>query len=118
MGKDIFQLEMIIDYCEEIENVINRFGDDEEHFLEDRHYRDLCAFYIGQIGENVKALSERSTEKYANIRWRGIRETRDDIAHRYHKVNEDQIWYSITKEIPVLKEACTEILKDIRSGRK
>jgi len=115
MGKDIFQLERILEYCEEIENVIDRFGDDINDFLEDRHYRDLCAFYISQIGENVKALSESSTKKYTNIRWRGMRETRDDIVHSYHMVNEDQVWYSITKEIPVLRETCIKLLKDIRS---
>ena len=117
MGKDIFQLEAIIDYCEEIENVIDRFGGEMSDFLEDRHYRDLCAFYISQIGESVKALSESSTERYTNIRWRGIRETRDEIVHKYHKVNEDQIWYSITKEIPILKETCTELLRSIRTGK-
>jgi len=115
MGKDIFPLRNIISYCEDIEDVIDRFGD-EEDFIEDKHYRDLCSFYINQIGENIKALSEGSTEKYSKIRWRGFRETRDDIAHKYHKVDVEKIWYTITEEIPALKEACEELLREIRSS--
>jgi len=51
MGKDIFPLKNIIGYCEDIKDAIDRFGG-EEDFAEDRHYRDLCSFYISQIGEN------------------------------------------------------------------
>ena len=114
MGKDIFALKNIISYCEDIEDTIERFGD-EESFIEDKHYRDLCSFYMIQIGENIKALSEKTREDHPGIRWRGFRETRDDIAHKYHKVDIEKIWFTVAEEIPALKEKCEEILREIRS---
>ena len=114
MGKDIFPLKNIIGYCEDIKDAIDRFGG-EEDFAEDRHYRDLCSFYISQIGENIKHLSKRSKDKYPEIKWDVIREARDDVAHVYHTIDFDLIWFTITEEIPILKETCEKILKDLRS---
>jgi len=44
-----------------------------------------------------------------------IREARDDVAHVYHTIDFDLIWFTITEEIPILKETCEKILKDLRS---
>jgi len=53
------------------------------------------------------------TDRYSDIGWREIRETRDDIAHRYHKLDIERVWFSITEEIPTLKETCERILREL-----
>jgi len=118
MGKDIFQLEMIVQYCKDIEDAIERFGNDIEDYIEDKHYQNLCSFYINQIGENIKNVSARSKERYSEILWTEISKVRDDIAHKYHKVDSERIWYMISEEIPKLKETCEKILEEIRTPKK
>ena len=57
-------------------------------------------------------------KKYSEIDWEEIRETRNDIAHTYHLVDPEKTWFSITEEIPVLKETCERILCELRSPKK
>jgi len=56
---------------DKIKYAIDRFGDEEEDFISDAHYHDVCSFYISQIGENIKSLSPELKEKYPEIHWRG-----------------------------------------------
>ncbi|MCL2143490.1 MAG: DUF86 domain-containing protein [Methanomassiliicoccaceae archaeon] len=76
-------------------------------------FQESCSFCLLQIGGVVKYLSEGLTEKYPQIRWRGISGMRNIIAHGYENINLNALWFSITEDIPVLKAACKKILKDI-----
>ncbi|MCL2296554.1 MAG: DUF86 domain-containing protein [Methanomassiliicoccaceae archaeon] len=116
MGKDAFQIKSIIIYCDMIEDAMNTFGNDIEDFMENVHYHNVCSFYISQIGEAIKPLSKELTEKYPEIKWREIRETRDDIAHIYHKIDMETIWVSITEDIPLLKKTCKRILCELEKS--
>ena len=51
-AKDCQRLRRIIDYCEKIKIAAKVFNDDYETFADDRNYqaRDVCSFYILQIG--------------------------------------------------------------------
>ena len=66
-----------------------------------------------QIGENSKFISAKIIDKHSEIEWKEISGMRNFIAHEYHRIDCEKIWFSITEEIPVLKEACEKILKEI-----
>lgn len=50
----------ILEYCKKIKLVAAVFAGDYEKFLDEKNYpaRDLCSFYILQIGELVNGLSD------------------------------------------------------------
>jgi len=92
---------------------MNDYRKDAEDFLDNPRYQDLCCFYTQQIGENTKGLSKEITKKYPEIKWEDMRETRNDIAHLYEWIDLEMIWGAITEDVPILKETCKKILKEL-----
>jgi uncharacterized protein with HEPN domain len=113
MNNDALIIETIMEYCEKIQNAMDRFGGDEEDFVDDPDYQQSCSFCISQIGELVKRLSPEITKKYTEMPWADIAGMRDFVNHQYHNINLYKIWTTINVEIPALKETCTKILKGL-----
>jgi len=80
--------------------------------MQDRHYHDLCSFYLTQIGENIKNISKGLVQKYPAIHWKGLIGMRNILSHAYHNADFETVWVTITNELPLLKETCEEILKE------
>ena len=53
MKRDIDTLRLIVEFCDEIANDIQRFGTDIEDFLDDKAYQRSTTFSIEHIGESV-----------------------------------------------------------------
>ena len=53
MKRDIDTLRLIVQFCDEIANDIQRFGTDIEDFLDDKAYQRSTSFSIEHIGELV-----------------------------------------------------------------
>ena len=70
LNRDHSILEHIISYCDQIEQTIDRFGNDYAVFQADPIYRNAVALCILQIGELVGKLSEEFRNKYPSIPWR------------------------------------------------
>ena len=107
------RIRTIIMYCENIEDNINRFGNNMEDFLDDPAYQQSCSFCVTQIGENIKPIISELNGKCKEIQWKDIAGMRDVISHGYHNIDLDRIWIFITEEVPVLKETCKRILYDL-----
>ena len=89
MRPDSETLGIIIGYCDEIAEDMQRFGTDEEDFLGDKAYQKCIAFTVLQIGEQVKRLSKGLTSTYSDVEWSDIARMRDFSAralyhHRHH----------------------------------
>jgi len=108
-------LKIIIKYCSNIENAVNRFGDDQKKFLSDVDYQHTCSFSISQIGEYVKRLSKEIKEKTPETMWRNIAGMRDVITHAYEGINLNILWKTVKEKIPALKETCTIILHELEN---
>ena len=89
--KDINRLNTVLKYCGKIETVMNEYGRDLEDFLENPIYQDLCSFYVQQIGENTRNLSDEMIKKHPEIKWDDMRETRNEIAHIYEWIDLEMI---------------------------
>ena len=112
MVSETARISAIIRYCERVEEAIERFGKDIEDFLDDAHYQTSCSFCIDQIGENIKNLSEELKSKHPEIGWKDLAGMRDVIAHGYHRIDLEEVWITMTEELPILKEVCKRILNE------
>ena len=61
--KDKRWVKAIIDYCNRIEDYLNRFDDDKEIYLSDSLYKDACALVIIQMGDFANRFSDEFREE-------------------------------------------------------
>lgn len=104
-------LEHILDYCEDIEQSIARFGNDLSVFRADNAYHDLVCFYLLQIGELAGRLSpELRSVSPPNMDWSQMKGMRNIVAHHYGSIRLDIVWKTASSDVPVLKAFCAEQL--------
>lgn len=105
-------LEHIISYCDQIQQTVERFGDDYALFESDPIYRNAAALCILQIGELVGKLTDDFREQHPAVPWRQIKAMRNIVAHSYGSVDPETTWEIITSDIPYLKRYCQVILEN------
>ena len=108
--KDVFLLEIIIEFCDKILAVVKDLNENQATFLEDYRAQDLCCFYILQIGENVSHLSSTFTNAHPEIAWHKISGFRNTVAHEYGNVEPEIVWKTITTDIPELRNFCVKLI--------
>ncbi|GCC10853.1 hypothetical protein IPdc08_00891 [archaeon] len=64
------------------------------------------------IGEAVKNISEEMKQDYPEIPWKNIAGMRDKLIHGYFGVDEERVWEVTQKDLLLLKEQISEILKE------
>lgn len=106
--RDKDNLAAILDYCDRISSIIERFGNSFEIYKTDADYRDAVLMNVFQIGEASNRLSDECKEIFNSIPWHEIYGTRNVIAHGYVKVNNEIIWDIIERDIPLLKKEIAE----------
>ena len=75
-----------------------------EKMLEDTDYQDLFSFWILQIGENAKNISDDFRKQHTTILWKEIAGMRDIAAHGYESFDLPTLWNVVDKEILPLHE--------------
>ena len=105
-------LEHIISYCDQIQQTVERFGDDYALFESDPIYRNAAALCILQIGELVGKLTDDFREQHPAVPWRQIKAMRNIVAHSYGSVDPETTWEIIASDIPDLKRYCQVILEN------
>ena len=93
-------------YCNEIDEAIQHFGDDEETFMSDAVFRNAVSMPIQQIGELAKHLSDEFVETYPEIPWKQIKGMRTWFAHQYLNMDKEIIWDVLHSGIPQLSVFC------------
>ena len=100
--RDIQRIEHILDYCDDIENAVQRFGKDFDCFRTDKAYHDLICFYLLQIGEMAGQLSTDFQAKTSDVMdWGLMKGMRNVVAHHYGVIRLDIVWNTIIEDIPV-----------------
>lgn len=85
--KDIQLLMSILQRQNDIKEVIKRFGCTPNNLEQDKMAFDLCAFYMAQIGEASKMLTDDSQNALPCINFGVLKTFRNMIDHTYEKVN-------------------------------
>lgn len=104
--RDLGILRHILNYCEQIEETVERFGTDCDIFLQDSVYHNAVSLCILQIEELAGNLTEEFRASHPGIPWREIKLMRNIVAHRYGTVDHAITWDVVVNDIPVLKEYC------------
>lgn len=110
LDRNISIVEHIIDYCDQIDETIRRFGNCYGIFSKDVIYRNAAALCILQIGELSGKLTEEFRAAHPGAPWRQIRGMRNIVAHSYGTVDPEVTWEILTEDIPRLREYCRRII--------
>jgi len=102
----------IVKWCRKLE-AIGSDAQTYENFISRKNYRlvELSAFYIGQIGEHVRNLSDEMKAELSDIPWRQIIAMRNILVHDYYSCDPKIIWEVITEQAPALAQQCLEVLR-------
>ena len=110
--RDRIILQKIITYCQRIADNLDRYDHDFSAFESDYLFQDACCMCVVQIGELVSQLSEEIKQQNSRIPWRIIKDTRNFYVHAYGAIDIPSVWDTLSNDIPALKTAYTNILKN------
>ena len=105
-------LEKIAAYCGRIRENLDRYENSYAAFQTDNLFQDAGCMCIIQIGELTGQLSEEIRAAHPEIPWRVIKDTRNFYVHAYGSVDLPSVWETLQSDIPQLKNACEEMLKE------
>lgn len=88
-----------------------------DNFVEDEDAQDAIISRIAAIGENLKRITERSSQEdkfglineFPKIRWTDLKSMRNFIAHNYAETNLYYVWDAVNSEVPKIKEMVKNI---------
>lgn len=106
---DLQRIEHILDYCEDIEGTLLRFGSDYQTFLNDRDFYNSISMSLLQISELANGLSKEFLEAIPDIPWKNIKGMRDHFAHGYGEMDSEIIFNTAVHDIPLLAQKLQEL---------
>ena len=74
----------------------------KSEFLEDGKTQSAVLHQLAIIGEAVKRLSTDFRQGHADMPWREMAGMRDLLIHHYDHVDLDEIWKTISDDVPSL----------------
>ncbi|MCL2544599.1 MAG: DUF86 domain-containing protein [Clostridia bacterium] len=83
---------------------------DRDTFLVDERTKRAVCMTLINIGEMVKLLSEQAKETDTTIPWRQAAGLRDVTAHGYQTLRMEDIWETVTTDIPLLQKQISKLL--------
>ncbi len=101
----------ILNYCQDINETVERFGDSLEVFTKDKDFQKSICFSIAQIGELTTRFSDdykMNTQK--DVDWRGAKGLRNIVVHNYGAISFEVIWDIVKNEIPEIQLFCEQQL--------
>ncbi|MDO8684925.1 MAG: DUF86 domain-containing protein [Armatimonadota bacterium] len=101
----------LFDILEAIEKVERYTGIEREVFERDELIQTWMVYNLQIIGEAVSRLSDEFCGSHPDIPWRAISSMRNVIAHAYFRVDLDEVWAVIKRDLPGLKLKIQAILK-------
>ena len=109
---DLHRLFHTVEYCRKLQAV----GEDAqtyENFIAEKNYRlvDVSAFYIGQLGELARGLSDEIKSTLSDIPWKRIVDMRNRLIHHYGERSTKMIWQVVSEDATLLAARCLEVLR-------
>ena len=68
-------------------------------------------YHIQIIGEAARKLSEELREEFDDVPWSAIIAMRNILVHDYFSVDIDEVWSTVEKDIPALKEKISHVIE-------
>jgi uncharacterized protein with HEPN domain len=79
-------------------------------FLADRKTQYAVVRCLEVIGEAAKRLSEDAHLRYPDIPWSAMAGMRDLLIHSYDKVDVNEVWDTVQRDIPMLISALERVI--------
>ncbi len=101
----------ILDAAEAIESFVE--GMNYEEFVNNDLVASAVIRKLEIIGEAAKNVPEEIKQEFPNIPWKEMSGMRDRLIHFYFGIKYDLVWQTIKEDIPELKSAIEEILREL-----
>ncbi|MBP7410669.1 MAG: DUF86 domain-containing protein [Methanoculleus sp.] len=93
------------DIAEAIERILSYTSEmTYSEFISDIRTQDAVIRNLEILGEAIKSLPPRFTERHPEIPWRFIAGMRDKLIHHYFGVSLEIVWETARSDIPALRE--------------
>jgi uncharacterized protein with HEPN domain len=109
MRRDEERLGDILDHIDSLSLVI--VGRSRADFDSNPMFQKAVLHDILIIGEAASHVSAEIQDKYPDVPWREISDTRNVIVHAYFSLNLNIIWQAATEDLLPLRTKVAEILK-------
>lgn len=111
LEKDSIILKKILKYCNIIKELLDSFEFSRDDYINKQIFQlstDMCIFQIGELSIHV---SEDFKLKHLDIPWAKMKGMRNIHAHEYDMVDREQMWITLTEDIPKLEEKIFKLIK-------
>lgn len=103
----------LLDIAECIERIEEYTRDGRDTFIQTKMIQDAVVRNFEIIGEATKRISHDLRQSYPDVQWKRIAGFRDVLIHDYLRVDYDDVWGIIERDLPALKANIQMILKDL-----
>ncbi len=90
----------LVDACERIVSFSSGYS--EADFYQNVLVWSAVAYQIIVLGEAAKRLNPEIRERHPDIPWKDIIGMRDILSHQYDKINLQEIWDTLQRDVPRL----------------
>jgi len=107
--KDLLQ--SMLDAINVAENIIKETTLEKFNFNDKDQYAVIRSLEV--LGGVAKVLPKEILNKKPDLAWDLIIKTRDKLSHVYVAIEGKILWYTVIRDLPLLKEGITDILNNI-----
>ena len=69
--------------------------------------------HVEIIGEAVYMLTKEYKDSHVEVEWDAIEKMRHVLVHGYYQVSPEQLWETITKDVPTLKTMIEKLYNEL-----
>lgn len=86
-------------------------GVSENDFLHDERTQSAVMHALIVVGEVAARAPERLRDRLPHMPWREIRGMRNRLTHDYLGIDLDEVWRTVTRDLPDLERQLTEAIE-------
>lgn len=112
MNRDLAALEDILSAIDAIErhSVSSRREFARRELVQSHYIR-----FLAVIGEAANRTSPRLRREHPSVPWRDLVGMRNILVHDYEDIDLDEVWRTVSGDLPELREGVHRILRDLES---